>query len=723
MKFRNYINITQGTDSVPEFSNGNTLPLVALPHGMNHYSLETREADYSLFYNPSDTSATGIRLTHMPSPWINDYGQFTMIASAGDGVGKIAGRECRSPLIKQKTVMKPWELKAALKLFGSEMILVPTMRGALLQMKWKEKCTRRFCLTHFGDKAVIEIDSEKQRIYGYTSVHNWPINENFKMYYTITFDAQFDMEKTYAKEGENASVNLAFAGEEGIVTARIATSFISLEQAKQNLASELLGRTIDELRENAEEIWEREISRIKIDADDSIMRTFYSCLYRMRLFPRVFHEYDAAGKAWHYSPDSGKVFKGTFYTDNGFWDTYKTVYPLYSLILPDFYYELCESFCNYFDESGWLPRWMSPGAVNCMPGTAIDAVFGDAAAKDVVNDSVLLSRMLASTMHHVKNVAENPAYGRDGVESFNKLGWVSADHLESVNKTQDYAYGDFCIAQIARKLKQDDLAKELTVSSLRYRNLYDSGSGFLRARDEKGKMREDWTPIQWGMDYTEGSAWQNSLAMYHDFGGLARLMGGKEKLEAHLDALFGAKPEYDTYGYGTVIHEMREMAAVDFGQCAMSNQPSFHIPYIYSCIGIPEKTAYWTRRIMSELFSDSPTGFPGDEDNGSMAGWYVFSALGFYPVCPGVPEYVLGSPIVRSAEIELGNGNTLFINAHGQSNDNFYVSSVKLNGKTVERTYLCHDELMNGGEIVYIMSCKPVKREYKDEELPYSVER
>lgn len=718
-----YVNVRQGTCSVPEFSCGNTLPLTAALHGMNHFALETRGTTHTLFYHPTDNFTTGIRLTHMPSPWINDYGHFTFIAASGDGIGARLGKECRSSFTQARSVMMPDRLKVELQLFRCEMELVPTTRGAIVGMTWRDDTVKRFALTHFGKNATIDLSSDRMSICGYTTAHTWETHENFRMYYTIHFDAPIHAEQSVIRQGEGACANLVFDTDRKEITARIATSFISAMQAERNYETELADRSLAELHNACEQAWNERLSLIEIEADEETMRTFYSCLYRMMLFPRIFFEYGADGKPYHYSPDAGKVFEGVFYTDNGFWDTYKTVYPLYSLILPELYTDICRGFCNYYDETGWLPRWMSPGAVNCMPGTAIDAVFGDAAAKKVITDPKLLVRMLDSTMHHVTEVSENPAFGRDGVESFNALGYVTANHRESVNKTQDYAYGNFCIAHIAQQLGKTDLHDELIASSLRYRNLYDRSSGFLRAKDAEGNMRENWSCIQWGADYTEGSAWQNSLAMFHDYGGMAKLMGGLDAMETHLDALFAAKSDYDIYGYGIEIHEMLEMAAVDFGQCAMSNQPSFHIPYLYSCIGRPEKTQYWVRRIMDELFSAEPTGYPGDEDNGSMAGWYVFSALGFYPVCPGAPEYVIGSPAVRSAVLHLGNGKTLSLFAEGQKAGKYFVSQIALNGETVENTYLAHEELIQGGRLTFAMSNTPIHTHYSESQLPYSVER
>ncbi len=729
MNYRNYVNILQGTASVPEFSHGNILPIVARPFGMNHFALDTRGQTHNLFFHPTDTFTTGVRLTHMPSPWIGDYGYFRMIAASGNDIGARLGDECRSSYTLSRTLMKPWELKIALQLFRCEMDLIPTTRGAILEMNWEDDTLRRFCLSHGDQHATIALDPSTRTVSGYTTYHTWPMHENFKMFYVIRFDTDFDLAQSKITggdltlaEGKNLSLNLAFAGEGRQVRARLATSFISPEQAERNLLTEVEGKTVQELRALAEKEWEARLALIEIEADEDVMKTFYTCLYRMMLYPRIFHEYDADGKPYHYSPEAGKAFEGVFYTDNGFWDTYKTVYPLYSLIMREDYVDMCRGFVNFYRESGWLPRWMSPGAVNCMPGTAIDAVFGDAAVKGVVTDRALLEQMLQSTMQHVKNPSADERFGRDGVEGFLRLGYVTSDHKESVNKTQDYAYGNFCVAQIAKALGEDKLAEDLIASSLNYRNLFDRETGFLRAKDANGNMRSDWNCFQWGGDYTEGSAWQNSLAMFHDFGGMARCIGGRDAMLAHLDRLFATKPDFDIYGYGFEIHEMLEMAAVDFGQCAISNQPSFHIPYLYSYLGRPEKTAYWVRKMMAELFNDGPCGYPGDEDNGSMGGWYVFSALGFYPVCPGTTEYVVGSPAVRRAVIHVGD-KPLVITANDQSKDSVYVSSVTVDGTPIHRTYLTQDELVKGGAIVFEMSAKAPNDRYSDDQLPYSVER
>lgn len=739
MRYYDYVNVLQGTASVPQFSHGNILPLCSEPFGMSSYSLETRPGA-SLFFHPSDVTLHGIRLTHMPSPWINDYGALTFSAASGDGNGASINGRHTSAYTLRRSKLAPAEIDVELMLHRVRMRLTPTCRCSLLSLDWDEdNVTHRFVIMNKRADTMLRIDAAERKIIGYTRQHTGGLShpETFALYFVMKFDRDFDMTKTVVgipngekfdngaeNRGEGICANIAFASDgRKSAECRIATSFISAEQAEYNMSKELGKRGFDEIREETVNMWESRLSAIEITADEKVMRTFYSCLYRMFLFPRMFCEFTPDGRIVHYSPACGDVREGLFYTDNGFWDTYKTVYPLYSLINTDSYREMCEGFLNFYDEAGWLPRWMSPGAVNCMPGTAVDAVFGDAAVKGIVTDGKMLRRMLESTEKHINVPSDKGEYGRDGVESFNTFGYVSSEYIESVNKTQDYAYGNFCVAQIARALGENAEADRLMASSLNYRNLFDPESGFLRARDREGNMRSDWNCYQWGRDYTEGSAWQNSFAVFHDFLGLAQLYGGRDGLEKKMDELFECKPYYDTYGYGGEIHEMTEMAAVDFGQCALSNQPSFHIPYIYSCVGRPEKTAYQVRRACDVLFNDSVNGYPGDEDNGSMAGWYVFSALGFYPVCPGIDEYVIGSPSVKSAVIHMDSGKDLTIIAKGNSSENVYVDRLTLNGSELHKTYIRQCDLTSGGTLVFDMTGNIPHDSYTDDELPYSLSR
>jgi predicted alpha-1,2-mannosidase len=450
--------------------------------------------------------------------------------------------------------------------------------------------------------------------------------------------------------GENACMHLLLNGPE--LEARLAVSYIGFPQAELNLERELGGRSFDEIRAQGERIWENYLSRVEIEAqDEAQMKTFYSCMYRAFLYPHKCYELNAENEPVHYCPHDGGVRGGVRYTDNGFWDTYRTVYPFFSLVAKKEYKEMCEGFVNDYLECGWLPRWPSIGERGCMPSTLIDAVLCDAAVKGLLTGKTL-EDALEGMLKHANVSSANDDYGRSGAESYVRLGYVPIEaHKESVNLTLDAAYGDWCIARIAGLLGKTELAAEYDRRAENYKNLFDPETGFMRARFADGSFRDWFDPTSWGEDYTEGSAWQNSFAVPHDIEGLAALYGGKAALERKIDELFAAPPTYQTGGYGCEIHEMTEMAAVDFGQCAISNQPSFHIPYIYAALGNTEKTAYWTEKICRELFSYKDDGFPGDEDNGSMALWYVFSSIGIYPFCPGKNGFVRTKKLVKSVKL------------------------------------------------------------------------
>lgn len=363
-------------------------------------------------------------------------------------------------------------------------------------------------------------------------------------------------------------------------------------------------------------------------------------MYRTGLFPHTAHETDVDGRTVHYSPHTGKIHPGVRYTDQGFWDTSRTLLPLFSLIRRDLYADIVESALNDYRESGWLPKWISPGETGGMPGTLIDSVLAQAATRRLTAPDTL-KEILAAMRHHADHQAPENRFGRHGVEDYLHLGYVPGDrYSESVNLTLDYAYGDYCIARVAALLKDTRTSQEYLVRSENYKSLFDSQSGFMRARTAAGEFVTPFDPCCWGRDYTEACAWQTTFQVPHDLPGLAELMGGKATLLQKLDQIFEQKPIYRVGGYGKEIHEMTEMAAADYGLCAISNQPSFLLPYLYACFGEEEKTIYWVDRICREAFHSGPDGFPGDEDNGSMAAWYLLSCIGLYPVCPADDTWI-----------------------------------------------------------------------------------
>ncbi|MCL1788394.1 MAG: GH92 family glycosyl hydrolase, partial [Defluviitaleaceae bacterium] len=501
----------------------------------------------------------------------------------------------------------------------------------------------------------------------------------------------------------------------------LATSFISKAQAALNLQRDS-AVTFDEQKALTAAKWEHYLGKIEVTHHDPAqVKTFYNCLYRMFLFPQKFYELDPAGNPIHYDTTSKTTKPGILYTNNGFWDTFRTVYPLYSIIIPDEYKEMMEGFLNSYKHTGYLPKWLSPDERGMMPGTLIDGLIADAAVKGIAPE--LMPEMLEAMLATATVQSEDTNYGRSGAKDYMQLGYVPLDYHESCNHTQDYAYSDFCISQVAKTLGKTDIAQAYQKQSLNYLNIFDKETGFMRAKDKAGNFRPNFNEFDWGRDYAEGCAWQNSFAVYHDFQGLINAYGGKGEFFDKITGVYNTPPNYTVLGYGFEIHEMSEVAAIGFGQCGISNQPSFHIPYLFNYAGQPASAQVVLKQIMTRLFDAGFKGFPGDEDNGSMSGWYVFSSLGFYPVTPGSGEYVLGIPLFDEVKVNLPNGKQFVITAGGNAPQANFVKGVRLNGAEYGNLFVKHEDVAAGGLLDFALALAPVYREYAAAELPFSVSK
>ena len=638
------VNIKQGTKSDPRFSQGNTLPLVQRPFGMAAFAPQT-ERNGSWYYHPDSRSIEGIRLTHQPSPWINDYGTFLMTPQ-NDVIANSAGSAWGGHR-PEDDVMTPSYLKIRFLRSACDFEVTPTERGAVCRLTFLDNRKSVLSLLPLKGNYSYEILPEKNMVIGCTDGHSGDYaTKDFKMYFALQFaegDVNWEETKLFVpsrpefaeKAAEYTACHIALNNQN--VQYYIGTSYISAELAEAVIAREINGRSFDAVKIENDAIWEERLNRIQASFDcKKVEKTFYTCMWRVFLFPHKCYEYDLDGKMVHYTPATGEVNEGPRYTDNGFWDTARTVYPLFSMIARDEYAEMLKGFVNDYREGGWLPRWLSIGEVGCMPSTFIDCVIMDA-VYNKIGDRQDWEDGLDGMIKHSNENGPLPCFGRNGAEAYVKHGYVPYDvHGESVNLTLDAAYGDWCIAQIAKVLGRDEkLIAEYEKRAKNYANLFDKETGFMRAKNSEGVMRPDFDPTKWGQDYTEAAAWQTTFHVQHDFDGLAELMGGKEAICAKLDELFATPPTYRVFGYGGEIHEMTEMAALDFGQCAINNQPSFHLPYIYCHFGQPEKATYWAHKMALESFSWEDDGFPGDEDNGTTAAWYVFACIGKYPLCHG----------------------------------------------------------------------------------------
>jgi predicted alpha-1,2-mannosidase len=650
------VNLLQGTDSTPQFSRGNTLPIAARPFGMAHWTLQTTPHTPWMFA-PGQRRLQGFRSTHQLSPWLGDYGQATFLPVCGAPNVDYGARA--SSYRPEDSVLSPHTLQMRLLRYGIDAELVPTERGALIRASYTKAETPGFVFDVPGDTPMPEVDAGRRMIHLRSTANNGGVANGFACYYALQFSEPWEAIEQKEQKGYRTT-HLSFGDGVHVVEVRIGTSFISFEQAERNLRLELGAKSVEELRTEGERVWNEHLKRIEIEgATETQQRTFYSCLYRALLFPRIWHEPDADGKMQHRSAYNGEVVPGVMYADHGYWDVYRAWYPLMTVLFPERLGEILQAWVNVFHEGGWLPQFPCPGYRACMTGSLIDSLFGEAAVKGIKGFD--MAAAYEGLKKHATQ-AGNPdaGYGRRGIEEYLKLGYDPADKVkESAAETVDAAYGDFCIAQVAKALgKMDDYAMFMKRAD-NWKRIFHSGTGFFRGKKSDGSYLEPFSPVRWGDPYVEGSAYQHRFDAPHAMAELMVAMGAKAKVVAELEKMLTMAPDFEVGAYGSEIHEMSEMAAVNFGQYAHSNQPSHHILYVFTVAGRQDRTAYWTRRVMEELYS--PDLFAGDEDTGSMAAWYVLSSLGFYPLCPAKPEYVLGAPLFVRATVHLPGERTLVV--------------------------------------------------------------
>lgn len=684
------VSILQGTDSTRYFSRGNTLPIAARPFGMAHWTLQTTPNTPWMF-QPGQRRIQGFRSTHQLSPWLGDYGHATFLPISGAPNLEYGSRS--SSYRPEDSILSPHTMAMRLLRYGIDAELVPTERGALIHANYTYKQTPGFVFDVPGDNPPMPEPDAPQRTVRFRSTANsGGVPNDFACFYVLQFSEPWTTLE-HKDQKDHRTTHLTFADNVRSVDARIATSFISFEQAEHNLHLELGAKPVTALRAEAEKVWNEHLKRIEPEgASEQQQRTFYSCLYRTLLFPRMWHELDASGAMHHRSPYNGKVVPGVMYADHGYWDVYRAWYPMMTILFPDRLGEILQAWVNAYKEGGWLPQFPCPGYRACMTGSLIDSPFGEAAAKGIKGFD------MATAYEGLRKHATQPGnpdagYGRRGIEEYLKFGYDPTDKVDqAAAETVDAAYGDFCIAQVARALgKADDYAMFMKRSE-NWRNIFDPSVGFFRGKNSDGKYLEPFSPIRWGNPYVEGAAYQHRFDAPHAMPELIEAMGGKEKVAAELDKMIKMPPDFDTGSYSSEIHEMSEMAAVDFGQYAHSNQPSHHILYVFTVAGRQDRTAYWTRHVMDDLYT--PDLFAGDEDTGSMAAWYILSSLGFYPLCPGKPEYILGAPLFARATVHLPSGKTLVVeNAYKGGNS----IRTSLNGKRLPGGTVQHDEIKAGG--------------------------
>lgn len=727
-----FVNPLVGSDSNPELSTGNTYPAIAMPWGMNFWVPQTGKMGDGWQYTYSAKKIRGLKQTHQPSPWINDYGQFSLLPTVGKPVFDEAKRASWFSHKAEKAT--PYYYSVYLADYDVTAELCPTERAALMTFTFPKTDQANVVIDAFDKGSYIQVIPSERKVIGFSTRNSGGVPDNFRNYFVIEFDHDFDafvsvkdgkLISASEQKGNHVGAIITFKtsqrGEK--IQARVASSFISSAQAMLNLKE--LGQTdMDQLKLQGRLRWNEVLGKIEV-VDENIdhLRTFYSCLYRSVLFPRAFYEKDAAGEIVHYSPYNGTIQKGYMFTDTGFWDTFRCLFPLLNLMYPSENVKIQEGLANTYKESGFLPEWASPGHRGCMVGNNSASVVADAYLSGLRGYD--METLWQAVVHGTQAVhPQVNSTGRLGYEYYNKLGYVPYDVKinESVARTLEYAYDDWCIYQLGKALGKS--AKELkpfAKRAMNYQKVFDKETKLMRGRLKDGKFMSPFNPLKWGDAFTEGNAWHYTWSVFHDPQGLIQLMGGKDAFNQMLDSVFILPPVFDNSYYGYTIHEIREMQVMDMGNYAHGNQPIQHAIYLYGYSGQPWKTQYWIRQVMDKLYTPAPDGYCGDEDNGQTSAWYVFSAMGFYPVCPGSGQYVLGTPYFKSMKLHLENGKEVDIQSEGKG---CYVDEMLLNGNSYQHNYLDMNSLMQGTQITYRLSEQPnLQRGTQEDDIPYSFSR
>ena len=742
-----YVTTLMGTLSEYALSTGNTYPATALPWGMNFWTPQTGKMGDGWTYRYDAHLIRGFKQTHQPSPWINDYGQFVIMPV--NDASKVDQNARASWFSHKSETARPYYYQVYLADHDINAELTPSDRAARFRFTYPESTDAGIVIDAYDRGSYVKVIPEDNAVVGYTTRNSGGVPDNFRNWFIVKFDKPIvgydlydgdKLEKSARKtddgnavlpsgelEAGHAIAVLRFSTAKGeTVHLETASSFISEAQAKTNL-KEVSGKTFDTVMAEAKARWNDILGRIEVSGGTvDQYRTFYSCLYRSVLFPRKFYEIAEDGRILHYSPYNGEVREGYLYTDTGFWDTFRALFPLLNLVYPSVNREIQQGMVNIAMENEFLPEWASPGHRGCMVGNNSASVVADAYMKGLIQDGMdTLYRAIVHGTEHVHPHVRST--GRLGHEYYNTIGYIPYDAgiNENVARTLEYAYNDWCILQIAGKMgRPEEELQKWAGRARNYRNVFDPSTNLMRGRNSDGTFQSPFSPYKWGDAFTEGNSWHYTWSVFHDVQGLIDLMGGEDTFCRMLDSVFVVPPVYDDSYYGVRIHEITEMQVAHMGNYAHGNQPAQHVIYLYDYAGQPWKAQYWTREVMDRLYSATPDGYCGDEDNGQTSAWYVFSALGFYPVCPGSDEYAIGSPLFGKAVIHLENGSRITVSAAGNAPENRYIKTMKVNGRDWPHNFLEYGDLAEGADIFFGMTDEACTgRGVSEADKPYSFSR
>ncbi len=727
-----FVNPLVGTDTERDFSNGNTYPAIAVPWGMNFWTPQTGKMGDGWQYTYTAKKIRGFKQTHQPSPWIGDYGSFSIMPETGDI--KINEDERAAWFTHKRETVKPYYYKTYLSNYNVWVEMTPTSRAVQFRIKYPKTEQALILIDAYYQGSYVKVFPKDKKIIGYCRNNEGGVPDNFHNYFVIYFDKEIDSVFTWNKSdlhtgkteeaGEHVGAVIKFKTKENeFVNLKIASSFISYEQAELNLKREISDDNFDQTMAKAKKLWNEGLNKIEVEGStEEQVKTFYTALYRTMLFPREFYEFDKENNIVHYSPYNGKVLPGYMFTDAGFWDVFRGAFPLMTIIHPSLSSKIMEGLVNAYKESGWLPEWASPGHRDCMVGSNSASIIADAYLKGIRGYDI--NTLYEAILKNSENEGPLKSVGRYGVNYYNSLGYIPYDVKikENTARTLEYSYDDFTIMKLAKALNRpqteiDTFAKR----ALYYKNVFDKTTNFMRGKNSDGSFQSPFRADKWGDAFTEGCSWHWTWCVFHDPQGLIDLMGGKNNFTAKLDSVFSTEPSFDFSYYKRQIHEITEMAVAGMGQYAHGNQPIQHGIYLYNYAGQPWKAQKMVRETMNLLYTPYPDGLCGDEDNGQTSAWYIFSASGFYSVCPGTGEYALGSPLFKKITFNLENGKRFVINGIKNSDENIYIKSAKLNGKEYTKNFITHSDIMKGGKLDFEMSNKPnFKRGTDEKDFPYS---
>ena len=705
-----YVNPFIGTGG-----HGHTYPGATLPFGMMQLSPDTRLEgwDGCSGYHYSDEYIYGFSHTHLSGTGISDYGDVLLMPtnSVNFNNGSDGKSGYRAHFSHDNELAEPGYYKVHLDSTNIEVELTVSLRSGMHKYQFPSNENQYVVLDLAHRDKVLDYKINKLNnfeINGFRHSSAWAKDQ--RLFYHLKFSHPIKAIVYDDGEGTAISKNYKFESKKAVlvfdnpnnepIIVKTGISAVNEIGALKNLVAEIDTKDFETVKKEAQKYWELQLDKIVIESDDTDKKTnFYSALYHTMLAPNRYQDVDGQYRGMDLGIHQADF---DYYSVFSLWDTYRATHPLYTIIEQERTNDFINTFLAKYDEGGIMPMWdLAGNYTDCMIGYHAVPVIADAYLKDIRDYDT------EKAFEAMKHSATRDKFG---LEAYKKYGFIPVDEeSESVSKTLEYAYDDWTIAQMAKAMKKDDDYKTYIQRSQYYKNVFDPESNFMR-----GRFRNTWfapfDPYEVNFNYTEANAWQYSFYVPQDISGFMNLLGGKAQLEAQLDELFNAKTE-------TSGREQSDITGL-IGQYAHGNEPSHHMAYLYNFVNKPHKTQERVHQILTELYNNQPNGVSGNEDCGQMSAWYVFSAMGFYPVTPGNNQYIIGTPLFEKASINLENGNTFTIKSYNLSDTNIYIENVYLNGESLDRTYITHDEIMNGGALEFHMTDNPAIWGSRDQQQP-----